>query len=654
MQIFSLSPGLAVTVNERYLVFRSRLVDRRLHFTDELGEPVLMRETDFYTGYAQRSICVIPDQPKLGYTPQQKNAPRDLSTFPPEHAEEALRRRPYVDALLGYPGKLPRKEELKEVINSVWEKGKTSVKAPSIATVKRWLSRYKWRSVTALVPQHEQKGRHMLIHGVLEELLVGVINEHYLTDQRKPVTKVFSEFEGRIKEYNQHRLKAEHLICPSRMTVYRFIEGLNPYLVDAARLGKHAANQKHRRAIDQLQVDGICHRWEIDHTFLDVMLIDPDTGLVLGRPYLTVVLDRYSRMVMAYLLHFAAPNTESVLRVIERAICPKDSLLQRFPKLVNSWPARGLPRQLVPDNAAEFHAGMLLLAFCDLGIEVLYPRSRGPQMKGAVERFFGTTARGFVHQLPGTTFANIAEKGEYDSPENACLTFDDLDALITKWIVDIYHQTPHRGLRGRTPDQAWRMAEATSVIQMPVDLDALEAILACRKKPKIHHYGIEVDGQYYHSDLLADLKLQRPNEFTVDARYRDDLGHVWVYDDQRRYFFQVPCKDKRLVGVSRDLYNEAKKQLRLSGALNPDVDALLRASREIQQDIQRAKDTKRINDRRRKAGLTRNRGGAPVAPIEPATLLENVVMPMGTKPFDIPDLTVDTSNAQSWFDRGGK
>lgn len=326
MQIFSLSPGLAVTVNERYLVFRSRLVDRRLHFTDELGEPVLMREKDFYTGYAQRSICVIPDQPKLGYTPQQKNAPRDLSTFPPEHAEEALRRRPYVDALLGYPGKLPRKEELKEVINSVWEKGKTSVKAPSIATVKRWLSRYKWRSVTALVPQHEQKGRHMLIHGVLEELLLGVINEHYLTDQRKPVTKVFSEFEGRIKEYNQHRLKAEHLICPSRMTVYRFIEGLNPYLVDAARLGKHAANQKHRRAIDQLQVDGICHRWEIDHTFLDVMLIDPDTGLVIGRPYLTVVLDRYSRMVMAYLLHFAAPNTESVLRVIERAICPKEIL----------------------------------------------------------------------------------------------------------------------------------------------------------------------------------------------------------------------------------------------------------------------------------------------------------------------------------------
>lgn len=125
-----------------------------------------------------------------------------------------------------------------------------------------------------------------------------------------------------------------------------------------------------------------------------------------------------------------------------------------------------------------------------------------------------------------------------------------------------------------------------------------------------------------------------------------------MYDDQRKYFFQVPCKDKRLAGVSRDLYNEAKKQLRLSGALNPDVDALLRASHEIQQDIQRARDTKRVNDRRRKAALARDRGGAPVAPIEPARLLENVAMPIATKTFEIPDLAVDTSYAQSWFDRG--
>ena len=100
MQIFTLKPGLAVTMNDRHLVFRSRLVDRRLNFADELGEPVLMKETDFYVGYVQRSICVTPDQPKLGYIPLQKNAPRALSTYLPEHKTEALRRPPSVEALL--------------------------------------------------------------------------------------------------------------------------------------------------------------------------------------------------------------------------------------------------------------------------------------------------------------------------------------------------------------------------------------------------------------------------------------------------------------------------------------------------------------------------------------------------------------------------
>ncbi|NWD69171.1 DDE-type integrase/transposase/recombinase [Pseudomonas gingeri] len=651
MQIFSLKPGLAVTMNDRYLVFRSRLVDRRLHFSDDLGEPVLLKEKEFYTGYVQRSICVIPDQPKLGYIPLQRNAPRDLSTYPPEHAAEALRRRPYVEALLAYSGRLPGKEELKKIVTSVWKEVNTSGKAPSVDTVRRWLSRYKWKSVTALVPLHEQKGRNRLIYGDLEKLLLDVINEIYLTDERKPVAEVFKEFEGRIKEHNQRMLSAQNLSCPSRMTVYRYIQGLDPFLVDTKRLGQYTANQKHRRSIGQLKVSGICHRWEIDHTFLDVMLIDPETGLVIGRPYLTVVLDRYSRMVMAYLLHFAAPNTESVLRVIEKAICPKDFLLQNYPKVANSWPAQGLPRQLVPDNAAEFHAGDLMAAFDDLGIEVLYPRSRGPQMKGAVERFFGTTARGFVHQLPGTTFANVPEKGEYDSVANACLTFEDLDALVMKWILDIYHQTPHRGLKGRTPDHVWRAAESKAVIQMPVDLDTLEAVLACRKSAKLHHYGVEVGGQFYHSDLLADLKLQRNTPFYVDVRYRDELGHVWVYDDQRKLFFQVPCKDQRLVGVSRDLYNEARNQLRQSGVLNPDVDALLRASREIQEDIQRAKDSKRLSDRRRKAALARNRGGVPVALIDAGTVLESVPVPIVTNLPDIPDLVVETANAQLWLDR---
>jgi len=51
-------------------------------------------------------------------------------------------------------------------------------------------------------------------------------------------------------------------------------------------------------ATEVLVVMDILDRWEIDHTLLDVLLVDDETGLIIGRPYITVVLDKFSRMIM--------------------------------------------------------------------------------------------------------------------------------------------------------------------------------------------------------------------------------------------------------------------------------------------------------------------------------------------------------------------
>lgn len=260
-------------------------------------------------------------------------------------------------------------------------------------------------------------------------------------------------------------------------------------------------------------------------------------------------------------------------------------------------------------------------------------------MKGAVERFFRTLADGLIHTLPGTTFSNTRERGDYDSEANACFTFDQLNHVLMRWILDIYHQSPHTGLGGRTPDAVWRAGELKTVIQLPVDLDALESTLARRKKVRIHHYGIEVGGHFYHSDLLADLRVRRNSVDPVEVRYRDDLGHVWVYDELRKYFLMVPSKDKRLVGVSRDLYAAAKKNLKDSGVLNPGTDAVLEACRQIQQDARNAQKSKKLSDRRRNAALKKSRSGADVPPIQ-MTRIGNAAK-FDFFPQAVPDLHVD-------------
>lgn len=597
MQTFLLKAKLVVVINGTPMSLQRRLIDRRLLFFDELGEPTTLTEYEFQLGYERREIEISADQPYLGEVPHVRNVAPDLTCFPLKHGEEALRRRRYLEGVMEGNAILPNKESLKEKLADIAAKLEDA-SVPSVSTLRRWYSRYVGGSVIKLIPKHTDKGRSNVISGELEEILKNVIDEIYLTLQRHKISVVVGEYLNRIDEKNSLRLPTDQLEKPCGMTVRRYIAKLDPYEIDVHRIGKYAANKKHRVAGEVLVVDGILDRWEIDHTQLDVQLVDEETGLVIGRPYITVVLDKFSRMIMGYLLHLAAPNTETVLRVIERSIRPKAAFLERFPKVQNEWRAHGLPARLVPDNAAEFHADDLIAGFNELGVEIMYPRSRGPEMKGSVERFFRTQNLGLIHNLPGTTFSNIQDKGDYKSEQHACFTLAQLEASVVKWIVDGYHQTPHRGLNGRTPAQIWASGEASRLIKLPVDPDALECILARRSLVQVHHYGIEIEGYGYHCPELSELRARLKPKEKISVRYRDEIDHVWVHDRFRNVFLQVPIKDKSMLGLSRELLKAAKKALKENGTLNPSFEQIHQCYRDIRDDIEQARRSQKLRTRR--------------------------------------------------------
>ena len=597
MQTFSLKARLVVIINGTTMSLQRRLVDRRLLFVDQLGEPTKLKESEFYLGYERREIEICEDQPYLGEIPTVRNVAPDLTCFASNHSNEALRRRTYLEGITGGQTVLPSLSVLTEKISEI-AKELEDIRTPSVSTIRRWYSKFSGGNVVKLVPKHSKKGRVNAVSGELEEILNGVIEDIYLKPERPEVSKVIVEYQKRIDEKNATRLPSLQLKKPCGMTIRRYIAKLDPYEVDIHRLGKHAAKKKHRTAIEVLTVADILDRWEIDHTLMDVLLVDEDTGLVIGRPYITVVLDKFSRMIMGYLIHLAAPNTETVLRVIERSIRPKAELLKRFPEVEGEWRAHGLPTRVVPDNAAEFHADDLIAGFNELGIEIMYPRSRGPEMKGSVERFFRTLNTGLIHGLPGTTFSNIQGKGDYDSEKNACFTLAQLERSVVKWIVDGYHQTPHRSLGERTPAQIWASAEADRLIKLPVDLDELECILARRRSVNIHHYGIEVDGHGYHSPELADLRMRMAPKEKVSVRFRDELSHVWVHDRFRNVFLQVPVKDKRMLGLSRDLWKAAKKALHTKGDDKPSFEKVNQCYRDLAKDVENARHSHILRQRR--------------------------------------------------------
>jgi hypothetical protein len=76
--------------------------------------------------------------------------------------------------------------------------------------------------------------------------------------------------------------------------------------------------------------------WErahLDHTQIDLWLVDSETGLPLGRPWLTLLIDAYSRRVLAFWLTFDEPSYRSLMMVLRRCV-------ERWRRLPAPWYAR--------------------------------------------------------------------------------------------------------------------------------------------------------------------------------------------------------------------------------------------------------------------------------------------------------------------------
>ena len=141
---------------------------------------------------------------------------------------------------------------------------------------------------------------------------------------------------------------------------------------------------------------------------------------------------------------------------------PKDHVKQTL-RTTNDYMAYGIPEVLVVDNAMVEFGRDLELACLQLGIELQHMPPRKPWFKGAIERFFRTLNQELIHTIPGTTFSNFLERGDYDFRKYACMTLDALWEALHLWIVDVYTQDIHKGVGGSSrskgiPAKLWERA----------------------------------------------------------------------------------------------------------------------------------------------------------------------------------------------------
>src|SRR6266516_5008206 len=200
----------------------------------------------------------------------------------------------------------------------------------------------------------------------------------------------------------------------------------------------------------------------------------------------------------------------------------------------NDYLAYGIPETLVVDNGLELHED-LEMACLQLGIELVHTEVRSPWLKGAIERWFRTVCKDLIHRIPGTTFSNFLERGEYASEKEACMTLDALWEALHIWIVDYYTQDKHKGIGPEwavegIPAQLWKDAlERDFVPALPPSRDDLLVLVSRTTERTIEHYGVEFENLVYQGSALQALrhKMRLP-EARTRMKWKGQAGKVRV------------------------------------------------------------------------------------------------------------------------------
>jgi putative transposase len=330
-------------------------------------------------------------------------------------------------------------------------------------------------------------------------------------------------------------------------------------------------------------------------------VVDDEDHLPLGRLTLTLCVDVKTRYPLGYHLGFDRYSYLATSECLYHAIQPKHAR-DRY-GTTHEWLAYGIPQALVTDNGNDFLSQNLEDACQLLGIQIVHTPVRAPHLKPFIERLFATCNTGFFHVAPGTTFSNAVAKGDYNSHQAACVYLSQIDRAFNLFIVDVYAQSYHQGLKD-TPAHQWEKAtQAGFVPRLPANADELHILLGQVLHRRIRRGGIDFLYLRYNSPELLQLRLKLGDQLAKVKYHPRDLSLVYVYDPFARRYLTVPALDQtythRLsLWKHRQIVRQAR---RTAQTIDPTV--LAQARRTIQAIFEAGAEQRRRHRRRHPQGI---------------------------------------------------
>ena len=248
------------------------------------------------------------------------------------------------------------------------------------------LARYQLERTVSSLLSRKSAARRKRLADDAEAIIAATLREQWLILEAPPLAPVVDEIRARCEaaglrppSYVAIRARAASLFSPEEVAKRR------------------SANSNHLRRLKPrpgyISAPGPLAVTQIDHTPTDIQFVEivDGAGAFVGRAYLTILVDVFSRCILGFCLTLEAPSTLSVALCLAHAICPKEAWLESR-GVAHAWPTLGRPKQIVTDSAKEFRGAAFQRGCAEYGVSIRH-RNRGCVHEGGVvERASRTTS----------------------------------------------------------------------------------------------------------------------------------------------------------------------------------------------------------------------------------------------------------------------
>ena len=279
--------------------------------------------------------------------------------------------------------------------------------------------------------------------------------------------------------------------------------------------------------------------FQVDATLADLMLAmfddaragHADQALV-GKPYLYLVVDVYSGMIVGFSVSLRPPSFETYAWAVANACEDKVAYCASLgiEIVAAQWPSRTLAPSIVGDRGSEVTSRFNSVATAALDVASLtLPRAR-PDYKGLVEGRFAFLDENALKYAPGTWRRRL--RGERPNPLDGAMTMLQFEKFMVRQIIK--HNTT-RGVRrpppdwdgalGRepTPAELWRHGCAARGQPETADMRRILAGLMHSDTARETDRGLRFKGLHYLPDDPASplhARFHRTSRFKdVEVRY---------------------------------------------------------------------------------------------------------------------------------------